>query len=136
MPAEETKICGKCDSGFVIERDDVLFYEKIAVPPPTLCPQCRAIRRMMWWNENNLYRKTPQSSAAGQAPIFSTYPEHSPIKIMDRDAWWGDGWDAMEYGRDYDASKSFFAHFKELLLAVPWPSRDVQRLINSDYSNQ
>src|SRR3989338_1046176 len=109
MPAEETKICGKCDSGFVIERDDVLFYEKIQVPAPTLCPQCRAIRRMMWWNENNLYRKQG---------MFSTFPEASPIKILDRDAWWGDGWDAMEYGREYDASKSFFAHFKELLLAV------------------
>ena len=68
--------------------------------------------------------------------MFSTFPEVSPIKIMDRDAWWGDGWDAMEYGRDYDASKSFFEQYKELLLAVPWPSRDIQRLVNSDYSNQ
>lgn len=68
--------------------------------------------------------------------MFSTFPEASPIKIMDRDAWWGDGWDPMEYGQDYDASKSFFEQYKELLLAVPWPSRDVQRIVNSDYSNQ
>ena len=137
----ESRQCKKCAQAFVITPDDFLFYEKIAVPPPTLCPSCRAIRRMVWWNEHNLYRKTPQSFAAGQAPIFSTYPEASPIKIMERDAWWGDlpaqagGWDAMEYGRDYDFSKSFFEQYKELLQVVPWPSRDVQRLVNSDYSN-
>ncbi|MEK7583582.1 MAG: hypothetical protein AAB483_04245 [Patescibacteria group bacterium] len=123
----ETRECQNCKQNHIIHPDDVSFYEKIAVPPPTLCPQCRTIRRMMWWNEHNLYRKDG---------MFSTFPEASPIKIMDRDAWWGDGWDAMEYGRDHDVSKSFFEQYKELLLAVPWPSRDIQRLVNSDYSNQ
>ncbi len=119
--------CQNCKQNFAVHPDDVLFYEKIKVPSPTRCPECRAIRRMLWWNEHNLYRKQG---------MFSTFPEASPIKIMERDAWWGDGWDALEYGRDYDFSRPFFEQFHELMLAVPWPSRDVQRLVNSDYSNQ
>lgn len=120
-------ICKKCRNNFEINPDDVSFYEKIAVPKPTLCPSCRAIRRMVWWNEHNLYRKQG---------MFSTFPESSPIKIMERDAWWGDSWDPMEYGRDFDFDRPFFEQFGELLRKVPWPSRDVQRLVNSDYSNQ
>ena len=82
---------------------------------------------MIWWNEHNLYRKDG---------MFSTFPESSPIKIMERDQWWGDGWDAMEFGRDFDFEKPFFEQYGELLRDVPWPNRDVQRLVNSDYSNQ
>jgi len=119
--------CKSCQKDFIIDADDLAFYEKMQVPPPMWCPQCRAIRRMVWWNEHNLYRKDG---------MFSTFPEASPIKIMERDAWWGDGWDPMEYGRDFDDSRDFFEQFQELLLAVPWPSRDVQKLLNSDYSNQ
>jgi len=119
--------CKKCKQNFIITHDDELFYEKIQVPPPTLCFQCRAIRRMVWWNEHNLYRKDG---------LFSTFPQESSAKIMDRDAWWGDGWDQMQYGRDYDSGRSFFDQFGELMREVPWPSRDVQRLVNSDYSNQ
>src|SRR3989344_2593744 len=123
--------CSKCKQGFEITPDDQAFYQKIAVPAPTLCPSCRAIRRMVWWNEHHLYRKKDMHGTE----IFSTFPEASPIKIMERDAWWGDAWDAMEYGKDYDFSKPFFMQFGELMRAVPWPSRDVQRLVNSDYSN-
>src|SRR3989344_5938573 len=119
--------CNQCKRDFVVAPDDTSFYEKIAVPPPTLCPQCRTIRRMLWWNEHNLYRKEG---------MFSTYPEASPIKIMERDAWWGDGWDPMEYAREYDFNRPFFEQFGELMREVPWPSRDVQRIVNSDYSNQ
>ena len=33
--------------------------------------------------------------------------------------WWGDGWDAKKYAREFDFDKSFFAQFKELLNEVP-----------------
>ena len=121
------KSCNQCKNNFEVTPDDLNFYQKISVPEPTLCPQCRTIRRMMWWNEHNLYRKQG---------MFSTFPESSPITIMERDAWWGDGWDAMDYGREYDFTRPFFPQFGELLREVPWPSRDVQRIVNSDYSNQ
>jgi len=47
----ETKTCQNCKIEFVIEKEDFNFYEKIKVPPPTWCPECRMIRRMTWRNE-------------------------------------------------------------------------------------
>src|SRR3989344_5410299 len=131
----QNKSCKTCQNNFLIDSEDIAFYEKMAVPVPTRCPECRAQRRMAWWNEHNLFRKTPQSSAAGQAPIFSTYPEHSPIKIYEHDYWWSDAWDAMDYGRDYDPARSFFDQMLDLMHSVPKPSREIKALVNSDYSD-
>ncbi|NVN97437.1 hypothetical protein HXX01_04405, partial [Candidatus Nomurabacteria bacterium] len=52
----ETKVCQNCKLDFTIEPDDFLFYEKIKVPAPTWCPDCRMIRKMVWRNERTLYR--------------------------------------------------------------------------------
>jgi len=109
------------------------FYERMKVPPPTWCPECRAIRRYAFWNERHLFRKTDARSGK---QIFSTFPQSSPVKIYEHDYWWSDKWDPMEYGRDYDFSRPFFEQFHELALAVPWPSRSIKNLVRSDYSNQ
>ena len=39
----ENLICKNCNKEFIIESDDFGFYEKINVPPPTFCPDCRAL---------------------------------------------------------------------------------------------
>ena len=128
-----TEICKNCKKEFTIDAEDTAFYERMAVPPPTRCPDCRAIRRLTWWNEHNLYRNQG---------MFSTYPEHSPIKIYDHDYWWSDGWDAMDYGRDYDFKRPFFdsprgeaGQFNELACAVPRSAREIKSLEDSDYSD-
>lgn len=54
----ETRICQKCKKDFIIEPDDFGFYEKIKVPPPTFCSECRMIRRMTWRNERSLFKRT------------------------------------------------------------------------------
>ncbi len=133
MREKEVKTCQNCKSQFTIEPEDFEFYEKIKVPPPTFCPECRFIRRAIFWNNGQLFRK--KDVRTGQE-IFSTYPEESPIKIYDRDFWWSDGWDALAYGRDYDFNKPFFAQFEELLYAVPAASKSVKNMVNSDYCNQ
>ena len=55
---QETKNCQNCKQYFKIEPDDFSFYEKIKVPPPTFCPECRFIRRMIWRNERSLHKRT------------------------------------------------------------------------------
>ncbi|KKQ03984.1 MAG: hypothetical protein US12_C0009G0014 [Parcubacteria group bacterium GW2011_GWA2_36_24] len=50
-------ICQNCKKDFTIEPDDFGFYEKIKVPPPTWCPECRMIRRMLFRNERSLYKQ-------------------------------------------------------------------------------
>jgi len=129
----ETRICQNCKTEFVIEPADFSFYEKMKVPPPTFCPKCRLIRRMVFWNEHNLFRK--KDALAGKE-IFSTYPEESPVSIYEHDYWWSDAWDPMIYSKDYDFSKPFFAQFKELFAEVPWPNKSVRGMVESEYCNQ
>jgi len=130
---QETRQCQNCKQDFVIEPEDFDFYEKMKVPPPTFCPECRGIRRGIFLNRINLFKKTEIKNGE---KIFSTYPEEAYIKIYDHDYWWSDNWSPMEYGMDVDFSKPFFQRFKELNNSVPWPSRSIRGFINSDYSNQ
>jgi len=128
----ESKQCQNCHNQFVIEPEDFQFYEKIKVPAPTWCPQCRTIRRFVFKNDLNLFRA--QHAVTGKE-IFSTYPAASGLKLYDHDYWWSDAWDPMRYGRDYDFSRPFFEQFKELLSEVPWAARSIWHLEGSDYCN-
>lgn len=130
--SNETRTCQNCKQEFVIEPEDFEFYKKIDVPPPTWCPECRFIRRMIWRTEINLYRRP--DSRTGKI-IFADCPETAPIKVWEEKDWISDIWDATEYGKNYDFSRPFFEQFHELVLAVPWPSRGIINLVNSDYVN-
>src|SRR5665811_950354 len=116
---EEKRICQNCKKDFIIEPDDFGFYEKIKVPPPTFCPECRFQRRMTWRNDWHMFRK--KDARTGEE-IFSLFPEESSVKIYDRDYWLSDAWDPLDYGRDYDFSRPFFEQFEELLHTVPLPA--------------
>lgn len=125
-------VCQNCQREFPIEPENLDFYKKIKVPPPTWCPECRFKRRLIFWNEHNLFKR--QDSRTGKE-IFSLFPNEAPLKIYDHDYWWSDAFDAREYGRGYDFSKTFFEQFKLLFDAVPWPSGSIQKMVNSDYSH-
>ncbi|MBI4159892.1 hypothetical protein HY504_01870 [Candidatus Wolfebacteria bacterium] len=126
----ETKTCQNCKLEFIIEPEDFAFYEKIKVPPPTFCPRCRFQRRMIWRNENILYKRTCDITGK---EIFSMFSPDAPVKVYDRDYWWSDKWDALEYGREYDFTKPFFEQLKDLIGAVPWPSRSFLENVRSEY---
>ncbi len=130
---QEIRNCQNCKKDFIIESEDFNFYEKIKVPPPTFCPECRMKRRFAWRNEHNLYKR--KDDRTGQE-IFSGFPQNAPIKVYDKEYWISDAFDALEYGRDYDFSQPFFEQFKKLIYEVPWPSRCVLNIVNSDYSDQ
>ena len=105
----ETRICQNCKRSFVIEPEDFLFYEKIKVPPPTRCPECRMIRRMLFRNEMNLYKR--KSDFSGKV-IFSGIAPGKNVKVYDHDEWFSDKWDPMDYGRRYDFSRPFSSNSK------------------------
>lgn len=123
------QVCQNCKKDFTIEPDDFAFYEKMKVPAPTFCPDCRLQRRWSWRNEWKLFRK---KDIHGKE-IFSIFPEDSPVKIMEVGEWYSDSWDPMQYECEYDFSRSFFEQFKELLHQVPVMSRSLTRPLNSDY---
>ncbi|NVN97438.1 hypothetical protein HXX01_04410 [Candidatus Nomurabacteria bacterium] len=128
----ETKVCQNCKLDFTVEADDFLFYEKIKVPLPTFCPECRMIRRMTWRNERSLFKRT--CDFTGKSIITMFHPDLK-IKVYDRDIWWSDKWDPTEYGMDYDFSKSFFEQYKELLSKVPLANLGNTNCVNSPYGN-
>ena len=128
----ENKICQNCKKGFVIEPDDFSFYEKIKVPPPTFCPECRMQRRFSYRNERTLHRR---KCAITGKDLISCFSPEAPFKVIDRDLWWGDSWDAFESGRNYNFKKPFFLQFQELMQETPMPSLFIGKCVDTKYGN-
>src|SRR3989344_2822093 len=123
-----------CQQDFTIEPEDFNFYEKIKVPSPTFCPECRLVRRLNWQGYRILYKR--KCDFTGDM-IFSTYHPDSPYKVYRQDIWWGDKWDPKSYGKDIDWKKPFLEQFKELMLEVPHVSLATvhSTMVRSDYCN-
>jgi len=130
----ENRICQNCHSDFTIEPDDFGFYEKIQVPPPTFCPECRLQRRLTFRNERTFYKRPCQ--LCDKATISRYDPEKGDGNYCG-ECWWSDKWDAMSYGQDYNFSKPFFAQFSELRKKVPHQNLSVSynTLTNSNFTN-
>lgn len=126
------KNCQNCGQGFDLIKEDLDFYERIKVPPPTWCADCRLIRRMTFRNERTLYKNKCQAAGHGEEMI-STFSSDKPDAVYCHAAWNGDGWDAMDYGRDYDFSKTFFEQMRELWKSVPDVGLFNINPVNSDY---
>ncbi len=116
MTSSEIRQCQSCKNQFTIEPEDFNFYERIKVPAPTFCPQCRLQRRMAVSNERTLYKIN--CGLCGKS-IVSIYPKDAPFPVYCMDCWRSDRWDATEYGRDYDFSKTFFEQLADLRKVVP-----------------
>ena len=115
----ETRTCQNCKNSFAIEPEDFKFYEKIKVPPPTWCPECRMMRRMMFRNERVLYRR--KCNALGHdEEIISVFSPEKPFTVYDYKYWWSDAWNPFDYGRDYDFSKPFFQQFALFFHPCSW----------------
>lgn len=128
----QTKNCIACKKDFDITPDDFSFYAKIGVPAPTHCVDCRQQRRYAWRNEKTLYRRP--CDATGKS-IVSIYSPDSPYKVYGIKEWWGDSWDAKEFGQDIDFTRSFFEQFKELQEKVPRIALLNKNCTNSDFCN-
>jgi hypothetical protein len=129
---KETKVCQNCKSEFAIEPEDFDFYEKVKVPSPTFCPDCRQLRRFTWRNERTLYHR--KCDATGKDIITMFSPEQ-PFIVYERDFWWSDEWDQNASGRDYNFSKSFFQQYRELFQKAPLPNLCNSNCVNSEYGN-
>lgn len=111
---------------------EILKKFSLPIPPPTLCIEERHRRRLAHRNEHKLYKGT---CALSGKPIISVYSPDKPFKALASDVWWGDAWDAKDYGRDFDFNRSFFEQFYELQLAVPQIGLINVNGENSDYCN-
>lgn len=110
-----------CMGDFEITPDDFTFYEKIQVPPPTFCPECRRQQRFSWRNFTHYYRKP--CFLTGNT-VLTLYSPESKVRVIESSIWHSDRWDAKEYAKTYDFSKSFFEQYVDLLKTVPRPAMD------------
>ena len=130
---KETKVCQNCKSPFIIEPDDFAFYDRIEVPPPTFCVECREQRRIAYRNERALYKR--KCDLCGKDAVSRVSPD-KPYPMYCRDCWWSDKWDPLSFGQEYDFSKPFFRQFQELLNKTPHISIFNSNTVNSDWVNQ
>jgi len=131
----ETRNCQNCKKPFVIEPEDFGFYQKMQVPPPTWCPECRFRRRSLFRNERVLYRR---KCSACHKDTISFYNPRSDFVIYCLDCYDSDAWDPFSYGQAYDPARPFFAQFQELMRKVPKQALYVnggKSNANSEYTN-
>ncbi len=130
----QSKTCQNCKNDFVIEPDDFSFYEKMKVPAPTWCPECRMIRRLAFRNERNLFRRKDAHTGEDS---FSGFPAEANLNTYENSYWHSDEWDPIDYGVDVDFSKPFLQQFYDLFSNVPLPAKSSAGfMINSDYCNE
>ena len=120
----ETRQCHNCKKDFTVDLEDFNFYEKIQIPAPTFCPDCRLIRRLAWRNDFAFYNR--KCDLCGRN-IISLYHKDKPLTVYCNKCWWGDSWDPKSYGKEIDFSRPFFEQFRELQNVVP-----LLTLINDD----
>jgi hypothetical protein len=107
----QTKQCQFCKNDFVIETEDFAFYEKLNVPAPTWCPQCRFQRRLSFLNWMSLYKRICDRCGQG---MITVHNQEKPFTVFCNNCWWKDDWDGTEYQMDYNPNKPFLQQMIEL----------------------
>lgn len=127
-----SRICKITGQQFQVTDREQQLLDKMEIPLPTLCIDERLRRRLAHRNERTLYKN--KCGLTGKS-IVSLYSPDSPYKVYSQEAWWGDSWDAREYGRDFDFNRPFFDQFRELQIAVPRIALLNIKAENSEYCN-
>lgn len=129
---QEKRECQNCKNEFVIEPDDFAFYEKMKVPAPTFCPDCRLQRRLSFRNERILYKRG--CDLCGKDVISIYHPEGKNVMYC-QPCWWSDKWDSLAYGQEYDFKKPFFEQYHKLSKRVPRESLMNANSVNCEYTH-
>ncbi|MBP9802959.1 MAG: hypothetical protein KBD14_01475 [Candidatus Pacebacteria bacterium] len=130
----ETKNCQNCKNDFTIESDDFSFYEKMKVPAPTWCPECRFQRRLSFMNIFSLYKS---NCSKCKESIISMFHKGKDLIVYCPKCWWADDWDGTEYSIEYDPNRTFFEQWFELKQKTPHMALDTlySSLVNTNYTN-
>lgn len=133
--------CTQCSAPFDVTESDMQYFshisptiggQKILIPPPTLCGNCRVQRRMAWRNDRTFYHR--KCDKTGQM-FISMYAPDTPFPVYKQDEWHGDGWEGLDYGREFDFTRPFFEQWGELRDEVPHWGVAISNCENSDYCN-
>ncbi len=124
-PIVERRTCTMSGQEFAIYQSEADFLNKMlptfagqtfTIPLPTLCPEERQRQRQMYRNERGLHRR--KCNATGEN-IISVYSPDSIYKVYDQNFRRSDKRNALDYGKDFDFTRSFSSQFKEMHIQVP-----------------
>lgn len=115
------RICRQCQATFDILENDIEFFRRFQVPPPTMCPDCRRQNRLAFANYTTLFKRSCDVPNHDEK-IISSIPEGTQFPVFDFDYYWHGERDWHALGRDFDLSASFATQFKNLFLASPQPA--------------
>lgn len=134
----EIKKCKICGDEFVIfEKDKKLldkispkiWWEKIDLLLPDECPKCRQIQRLIFRNENNLYKV---KSSVSWKPLISVFSPDLWLNIYSFDEFYN----SNEFSKEIEIWSDLNENLKNLLHKLPqlhlqnWPIME-----NSEYNN-
>jgi hypothetical protein len=128
----QSKQCDKCNKSFVIQIDDIPFYEKMDLPLPDMCPECRIKYLLAFWVFGRF--RIAKSALSGKT-IITVIPESAPFPIYERSEFVSDAWDPLTYGKDYDSSRSFMEQLVGLQSKVPHPHQVGVKNLNCDWAD-
>ncbi len=63
------------------------------------------------------------------------YAADAPFPVYSQTAWWGEGWDARDFGKDMDFSRPFFEQFAAMRNAVPHLACSISNSENCLFNN-
>ena len=127
---EITKVCVDCKEEFIIDSGDLTLYEKVGLKIPEWCFFCRTKQYFAFFVFGK-FRKGV-SDLSGES-LITVLPSNARYPIYKSDAWRGDGWDAISFGKDYDPSKPFFDQLRELQEKIPRPHQVGENNTNCDW---
>ncbi|MEI7477820.1 MAG: hypothetical protein WCJ81_04905 [bacterium] len=140
-PIVERRTCAVSGAEFPIYQSDAAFYNTISptfdgkkyqIPYPTLCPEERLRRRLLWRNEKKLYKRRCDATGEG---IVSNYSPDKKYKVYGVDSWRSDNRNPLDYGVKWDEGSSFVDTFGKVFDAAPHISLMVKMSENCDYVN-
>ena len=135
------RTCTQCSAPWTMDESELAYYDRIspifggvkcAIPPPTLCPDCRVQRRMSWRNDRTFYHR--KCDKTGKM-FISMYAPDVAFPVYKQDEWHKDSWEGLEYGRDFNFSRGFFEQWGALRDLVPHWGVAITNCENSDYCN-
>ena len=143
------RLCRSCTAAFEVSEAQLTFLARVgpksgdaptgtatvAIPAPSLCPDCRLMRRMSWRNERQLFSRP--CSATGES-LISMFPPNTPFPVLKNSVWWSEANDATVFGKDVDFNAGIFEQMRSLRLVVPRLhtfNYAEERMQNSVYTN-
>ena len=117
---------------FIYAVSPVFNDEKIAFPHCGLCPNCRRQNRHALRNQFRLFKR--RCDLSGRSMLSIHTPE-ALFPVFHHQLWWEKKKRALDYGREFDFSRTFFEQLQELRNQVPVESLRLVNCENSEYSS-